>query len=94
MCIYVYKIHEAAVNCHFHSSVRKQMIAHLCPVNHEFNESSLPDLGLKCADDDGRSSGIKFKLSGSLIAFARWSLISGHLYRVSSRSVENGRKSG
>ena len=83
--MYIYKIYEAAVNCHFHSSVRKQMIAPLCPVNHEFNESSLPDLGLECADDDGRSSGIKFQLSWSLIAFARWSLMSGHLYSVSSQ---------
>ena len=45
----------------------------------------------KCAGHlpDDRLSGVKVKLPWSLVAFAGWSLMKGHLYSVDSPSVKN-----
>ena len=79
MCIYVYKLCEK--NSDSKRSSKLVHHTHLCHVSHMFNESSLPDLGLKCAGhiSDGRSSGVKFKLPWSLVVFPGWSLMRGHL---------------
>ena len=44
----------------------------------------------KCAGhlSDGRLSGVKVKLPWSLVAFAGWSLMRGHLYSVDSLSLK------
>ena len=54
--------------------------------------SSLRGFGLKCAGYLlGCSTGVKFKLPWSLVAFPGWSLTRGRLFNEESPSMENGR---